>query len=276
MSLTSRRERQPSGRSNLGSARLPQISPQRNASTSDSFSASSASLDTSILPASMVQKRKQMQAEKMRINDERSKALGEYNEYSVPRPSKNSPLRTVFLDPEVNNFPRSRTRSELIERIRKNGLPDSSYDIDGDGFVSQEDYKFSKTYDLDRNGILESEETQIGLEMSANLRNMMLAKKRKEILECLALPPAGLALTQHNYYTNKFDPSAWNDFDAIPRSASDFGIDNHGGSRKRLLFSRTLHDRKVCQDLLDKAYEKTKVYDNRRTNQITDVAYENS
>ena len=245
-------------------------------SVTDSFSTSGLSLDTSLLPASMIEKKKRMLADKMRINDERSKALGEYNEFSVPRPSKTSPLRTVFLDPEVNNFPRSRTRSELLERIRKSGLPDSSYDIDGDGFVSQEDYKFSKTYDMDRNGVLESEETQIGLEMSAALRNLMLAKKKKEILECLALPPAGLALTQHNYYTNKFDPSAWNDFDAIPRSASDFGIDNHGGSRKRLLFSRTLHDRKVCQQQLDQAYAKTKVYDNRRTNQITDVAYENS
>lgn len=69
---------------------------------------------------------------------------------------------------------------------------------------------------------------------------------------------------------------AWNDFDAIPRSASNFGVDNHGGSRKRLLFSRTLQDCVVSQELLDKAYANQKVYNNRRTNQITDVSYENS
>lgn len=67
--------------------------------------------------------------EKARRNDDKSKTLGVYNEYSVPRVSKNSPLRTVFLDPEVNNFPKSKTRSELMQRIKKNGLPDISYDI---------------------------------------------------------------------------------------------------------------------------------------------------
>ena len=32
--------------------------------------------------------------------------------------------------------------------------------------------------------------------------------------------------------------TAWNDFDAIPRAASNYGPNDHGGSRKRLLFSR--------------------------------------
>jgi hypothetical protein len=224
----------------------------------------------------MYKKKLDILAEKAKVNDTRSKALGSYNEFSVPRVSKNVPLRTVFLDEDVNNFPKSKTRSELIQRIKHTGLPDLSFDIDGDGFVSQEDYKFSKTYDFDNNGILESEEAQIGLEMSASIRSMLMARKKKEILDCLALPPTASSLTQHNYYTNKFDPSAWNDFDAIPRSASDFGIDNHGGSRKRLMFSRTLEDRKQSQELLDKAYSKQKGYNNRRTNQITDVSYENS
>ena len=31
---------------------------------------------------------------------------------------------------------------------------------------------------------------------------------------------------------------AWNDFDAIPRSCSKYGLMDHGGSRKRLMFSR--------------------------------------
>lgn len=72
-------------------------------------------------------------------------------------------------------------------------------------------------------------------------------------------------LLKHNFYTNKFDQTgkfdnfsyyfkhclffvsfafvAWNDFDAIPRSASIYGLSDHGGSRKRLMFSR----RQVCQ-----------------------------
>lgn len=57
--------------------------------------------------------------------------LGEYNEYSRPKPSLDQPLRSVFLDPKVNNIPRSKTRSELMKRIKMTGNPHGSYDIDG-------------------------------------------------------------------------------------------------------------------------------------------------
>ena len=57
--------------------------------------------------------------------------LGEYNEFSRPKPSTDVPLRSVFLDPKVNNIPRSKTRSELMKRIKMTGNPHSSYDIDG-------------------------------------------------------------------------------------------------------------------------------------------------
>jgi hypothetical protein len=39
------------------------------------------------------------------------------------------PLRTVFLDPAVNNFPKSRTRTELMKRIKLSGEPHPSYDL---------------------------------------------------------------------------------------------------------------------------------------------------
>jgi hypothetical protein len=280
MSLTARKERLPSGRSNLNSARLPQLSPSTsridnyNQDATGEFGLNASNVS---LSATLYQKRKQKLIEdKTKVNDLRSSALGGYNEFSVPRVSSKAPLRTVFLDPEVNNFPKSKTRTELLERIKKSSRPDISYDIDGDGFVSQEDFKLSKIYDIDSNGILESEEVNLGQEMRARLRSLQIARKKQEILECLTLPPMARSLIQHNFYTNKLDASAWNDFDAIPRSASDFGIDNHGGSRKRLLFSRTLHDRANSQELLEVAYLKSKVHDNRRTNQITDVAYENN
>lgn len=56
-------------------------------------------------------------------------ALGPYNYFSRPRSSKEVPLRTVFLDNEVNNFPRSRTRTELMRKIRASGVPHPSYDL---------------------------------------------------------------------------------------------------------------------------------------------------
>ena len=71
------------------------------------------------------------------------------------------PLRSCLLDPEVNNFPLSKTRSELMKRIRYRSIPHSSYDVDCDGFVSTSDYKFAKRFDLDGNGVLDPEERKI-------------------------------------------------------------------------------------------------------------------
>jgi len=39
------------------------------------------------------------------------------------------PLRTVMLDPNVNNFPRSKTRTELMKRIKLSAAPHPSYDL---------------------------------------------------------------------------------------------------------------------------------------------------
>ena len=38
-------------------------------------------------------------------------ALGDYNAFSRPRPSQDLPLRSVLLDPKVNNFPKSKSES---------------------------------------------------------------------------------------------------------------------------------------------------------------------
>ena len=83
-------------------------------------------------------------------------------------------------------------------------------------------------------------------------------------------------LTKHNYFANKFDATAWNDFDAVPRSASIYGLDDHGGSRKRLMFTRK---QRVVEDntLRMRVADEKKVMPNtRRMNLITNVAVENS
>ncbi len=66
--------------------------------------------------------------------------------FSRPKSSSVLPLRTVLLDPSVNNFPRSKTRTELMKRIKLSAAPHPSYDSDMDGYVSQQDYRLAKRF----------------------------------------------------------------------------------------------------------------------------------
>ena len=84
------------------------------------------------------------------------------NAYSRPVHSKNQPLRSSFLDPETNNFPRSKTKKELQRKKKLVNMPHMSYDIDGDGYVSQEDYFMAKRFDMDGNGVLDADEQEVG------------------------------------------------------------------------------------------------------------------
>ncbi len=68
----------------------------------------------------------------------------------------------MFLDPNVNNFPRSKTRTELLKRIKVTCTPHPSYDLDNDGYVSQEDYRLAKRFDFDGNGLLDPDERNVG------------------------------------------------------------------------------------------------------------------
>lgn len=247
-------------------------------------------------------------------------ALGDYNAFSRPRPSQDLPLRSVLLDPKVNNFPKSKTRSELMKKIRVTSAPHPSYDLDLDGYVSQEDYKLAKRFDFDGNGVLDPDERSIGKrvladeffkahEMAGDLNcfgkqfvtnthkknvdslanaysferayDRLLSVERTlkagssaPILDCMKLGDD--TLTKHNYFANKFDSTAWNDFDAIPRSASIYGLDDHGGSRKRLMFSRKQRQCEINEEKMRVADAKRVMPNTRRMNLITNVAVENS
>lgn len=48
----------------------------------------------------------------------------------------------------------------------------------------------------------------------------LTASTSKKIADCMSLQCEDL--TKFNYYTNKFDTTAWNDFDAIPRSMTAY------------------------------------------------------
>ena len=84
------------------------------------------------------------------------------NRHSRPAMSSDMPLRSLFLDPLANNMPRSNTQSKLNKLKREINMPHGSYDIDGDGYVSQEDYFLSKRFDLDGNGVLDPDEQEVG------------------------------------------------------------------------------------------------------------------
>jgi len=92
-----------------------------------------------------------------------------------------------------------------------------------------------------------------------------------------------LILHHHNialhYQIILFSHIAWNDFDAIPRSASTLGLTDHGGSRKRLLFSRREITRNETSEIMANSTFKKPVFPSvnfRRVNMITNPAVENS
>ena len=84
------------------------------------------------------------------------------NQFSRPERSFEKPLRSLLLDPDTNNIPRSQTQSGLRASMRRMNMPHISYDIDGDGIVSQEDYFLAKRFDLDGNGVLDADEREVG------------------------------------------------------------------------------------------------------------------
>jgi len=276
--------------------------------------------DASDLSSGEVLKRLRDKVNSQRFKQDEAEisALGGYNAFSRPRASHVLPLRSTLLDPSINNFPPSKTRTELMKKIKISGTPHPSYDLDADGYVSQEDFRLAKRFDLDGNGVLDPAERLIGKRVLAdeffkahaqdlevfgpnftnnshkkNVENLanaysferayerlksvertLIAESSKPLLECIQLPDQ--TLTKHNYYTDKFDCTAWNDYDAIPRSASTHGLTDHGGSRKRLMFSRRQSDREQCQGMMDTHYEQQPSVNTRRLKLITNIAAENA
>lgn len=72
--------------------------------------------------------------------------------WTLPRPPRHT---------QVNNIPQVGTQNDFRALIKAQNIPHSSYDIDGDGVVSQEDYALAKVSDyvcapdcVDVNGIV--------------------------------------------------------------------------------------------------------------------------
>lgn len=308
------------GRSEITSARSAPLSLRSARSNlSDGFGTERS--DSSNISTNEVLRRMREKSDVVRAARDAAEieALGDYNSFSRPRNSKKLPLRSVFLDPEINNFPKCRTNSELQKRIRASGTPHPSYDLDGDGYVSQEDYRLAKRFDFDGNGVLDPEERKIGQRVLAEeffrrhthdiskfggkiadrdhtgnvdalvnaysferaydklleKERTLVAESSAPIMDCMKFC-GGDHILQHNFYTNKFDATAYNDIEAVPRATSTLQLDDHGGSRSRLLFTRKEIMRCENQDKLDRIIDAKPMQQTRRRSLITNVAIENS
>ena len=71
--------------------------------------------------------------------------------------------------------PLSPPTSPSLSRVQ----PHMSYDIDGDGFVSQEDLKIGKTIDINSDGVIHDKEKQMGVVKMARVCLREVAHSRK-------------------------------------------------------------------------------------------------
>ena len=83
--------------------------------------------------------------------------LAEKDNIKVPWDTKNELYKSTPM-----------TRTKLLERRKKERIPDISYDLDGDGYVGGRDYVLSKRFDVDVDGKLDENERKNALEAIKN------------------------------------------------------------------------------------------------------------
>lgn len=83
-------------------------------------------------------------------------------------------------------------------------------------------------------------------------------------------------LVKNNFYADKMDVTAWNDFGAEPRAPDFVANGKHSGSRHAMFNLRKNIEREVCQQRLDAAEAKKPKYSTRRVALMTNVEIENS
>lgn len=219
--------------------------------------------------------------------------------FARPVLSKKAPLRTLLLDPESNNMPRSRTRSEFKKNLRKVNVPHWSYDIDGDGEVSHADYRIGKQYDLSGSGRLSPDERTGGRKMmasqffknhqrDAHLYGSQWTARKGE--DGAAENAERLANVQSFNYSlcklkmkekrlingDSYDMTVCMS-DTLPDAPpiANYYPDTHSGSRSTLFHNRNVATREMAQKKLDIAETKRPQFSTRRTSLITNWAFEN-
>lgn len=62
-----------------------------------------------------------------------------------------------------------KTLTELKDNRRKSRVPDTSYDLNGDGNVSNREYLIAKLFDKNHDGVLDQSERKAAMEAIANV-----------------------------------------------------------------------------------------------------------
>ena len=83
-------------------------------------------------------------------------------------------------------------------------------------------------------------------------------------------------LVKNNFYADKFDTTAWNDFGAEPRAKDFMEQGTHNGSRHAMFNLKKIVAREKCQGLMNLAEERKPKYSTKRTALIPNAAIENS
>ncbi len=86
-------------------------------------------------------------------NENKFNILAEKDSIKIPWETKNHLYRSTPM-----------TRTKLLEKRKKEKIPDISYDLDGDGYVGGRDYVLAKRYDVDGDGKLNEIEKKNALE----------------------------------------------------------------------------------------------------------------
>lgn len=168
---------------------------------------------------------------------------------------------------------------------------------DGDGDVSQEDYRLAKRFDFDGNGIIDPYERKIAKHVIADeffkkhnehmhvfgeeiskcshkenvsklssapnfertltllkgVEDSLRGRSSKEMVGCMA--SVHTDAVKKNFYTDKFDTTAFTNFEAVPVSAR-YQAGPHNGSRQRLLESRKVNQKVECAERMTAAQDK--------------------
>ena len=80
--------------------------------------------------------------------------------------SMDAPNRTTWLDSnQAAKLQMHKTQSDLRRTVKRSTIPHISYDIDGDGIVTQKDMRVAREVDRDAAGVLNTERQTKGKEM---------------------------------------------------------------------------------------------------------------
>eukprot|EP01051_Picozoa_sp_SAG22_P008446 SAG22_NODE_642_length_8224_cov_21.479508_3_plen_319_part_00 len=153
-----------------GTLSLPAISPRSQYSGSQSARAPGA-------PRAYIQ-----QTGGSRVKREPARAISRRKFDPCPPPTPHA------LGKAYNASPRSSTLTALKARRSQEDKPHPSMDIDGDGTISQADFKLGHKFDADGNGILDAEEKStlqrvMAKEKVGNIMRMLTAARSRKVEE---------------------------------------------------------------------------------------------